>query len=319
MAESLNRVELIKLLRTNEFISGEQLAVQMNVTRMTVNRQIAQLQQLGVDIFSVKGKGYKLNSKVDLFDIDALSAVINTNINYFPEIESTNTYLLNRLGELKQHQICIAEYQSGGKGRRGRGWFSPFGASLYYSHYYQFQGTLVAASCISLIVGLALYQTLEQAGVKGLGLKWPNDLYLNRQKLAGILVEVNGQAEGPCHLVLGIGVNLHLPAIANKHIDQAFTDLGASSLKIDKSQLTLALHNNLKAYLFEYETAGMEAFLQRWQQADLFIGQQVKLTSGSNEILGKALGINGHGHLVLEIDGKLKSYAGGELSLRLLS
>ncbi|WP_163938624.1 bifunctional biotin--[acetyl-CoA-carboxylase] ligase/biotin operon repressor BirA [Paraferrimonas sp. SM1919] len=319
MPETYNRVELIKLLAKHEFISGEQLAKTLNVSRMTVNRQIAQLQQLGVDIFSLKGKGYKLNSTVELFDISKLNNVIGQSVSYFPEIESTNSFLLNHLGELTQHHVCIAEYQSSGRGRRGRNWFSPFGASLYYSHYFQFPGTLAAASCISLIVGLALYSTLVEQGINSLGVKWPNDLYLNGEKLAGILVEVNGQAEGPCHLVIGVGVNLHLPVTAKEKIDQAFTDLATSSLKLNKTELTIAFHEKLKTYLDEYQNSSMQQFISRWQEADLFINQHVKLVSGVNEITGIAKGINELGHLQLEIDGKLKSFAGGELSLRLLS
>ncbi|TMP82113.1 biotin--[acetyl-CoA-carboxylase] ligase, partial [Pseudoalteromonas ruthenica] len=120
--------------------------------------------------------------------------------------------------DLVSGQVLVAEMQQAGRGRRGRVWQSPFGANLYYSYYWKLEEGLQAAMGVSIAVGLAVYDAIEALYGLSAALKWPNDIYLHGRKLAGVLVELEGQVEGPCHLVIGIGINLQMPETASKHI-----------------------------------------------------------------------------------------------------
>src|SRR5690606_22869911 len=114
---------------------------------------------------------------------------------------------------------------SRGKGRRGRTWVSPLGRNIYFSLLWGFQNGVAALEGLSLLCAVAVVRALQRAGVDGLGVKWPNDVLRHGNKLAGILLEVQGDVTGPCRVVIGIGINVHMPASAGASIDQAYSDL----------------------------------------------------------------------------------------------
>ncbi|MGL5974056.1 MAG: biotin--[acetyl-CoA-carboxylase] ligase, partial [Aeromonas sobria] len=189
------RQTLITLLSDGQFHSGEQLGEQLGISRAAVSKHMAALKELGLDLFSLTGKGYRLAVPMALYEQGTLQALAPmAPVHCFPVIDSTNQYLLERVSRLQSGESCLAECQTAGRGRRGKPWVSPFGCQLILSMYWRLEQGMAAAMGLSLAVGVAVVQALESLGYQGVELKWPNDLYYQGRKLAGILVEMSGSA-----------------------------------------------------------------------------------------------------------------------------
>ncbi len=264
----------------------------------------------------MKGKGYKLARSLHLIDKPRLLSAIDNRCFYFDELAGTNTFLLNHVDELSNGDLCIAEYQSAGRGRRGRQWLSPYGSHLYFSMYWQFSQGLSQAMGLSLVVACSLVSVLESFGIAGLGVKWPNDIYLDGRKLAGVLIEMTGTADSECDLVIGIGLNMAMPAELGEQLDQPWSDLSGLESMPNKTELAIKLHQQLLKDLKLFETQGLAAFSGRWQSADIFAGQQVKLLLGEQQINGHYLGVDEQGGVILQTDIGTQHFVGGEISLR---
>lgn len=307
--------DIIAMLSTQEFVSGEALAERLGISRAAISKHIDVLETLGLSIFSVKGRGYKLATPVSLIDEAALKQGIERRCFYFDDIPSTNAFMLSHSDELESGDVCIAEHQSAGRGRRGRKWVSPYGSHLYFSLFWRLTDGMSKAMGLSLVVGCSLARVLADLGVDNIGLKWPNDVYLDGRKLAGILVEMKGQADSNCELIIGIGVNMAMPDAQGEAIDQPWADLQGVAMP-DKTEFAIKLQRQLQADLTLFEREGLPAFVARWQQADRFIGKQVNLLMADKVESGICRGIDSQGALLLDIDGELKSFIGGEISLR---
>ncbi|MEI5639912.1 MULTISPECIES: bifunctional biotin--[acetyl-CoA-carboxylase] ligase/biotin operon repressor BirA [unclassified Pseudoalteromonas] len=319
---------ILAALNHGQFVSGQALGEQLGVSRAAIAKHIAALQQMGVDIFRVNGRGYKLNYSLPLIQPNRLAEQWQQSFNqpcpieYHAIIDSTNSELMRRLHHkepLNSGHVLVAEMQQAGKGRRGRVWQSPFGANLYYSYYWQFDAGMQAAMGVSVAVGLAVYDALQQLYGIEVALKWPNDVYLKQQKLAGILVELDGQVEGPCHLVIGIGLNICMPESASAQIDQAWTDLQAHVGEVDKNQLVMELTKALQQRLAHYQSSGLTTMTEQWNRLNAFKNAAVTLSTGQRTWRGICQGIDSQGGLLLKQDGESKAFYGGELSLRKVS
>ena len=314
------RNTLIKILSDGQFHSGQSLGQHMSVSRSAVANHVKYLSTLGLDIFSVKGRGYKLAQPLDMLDSNYLkeniTALAPEHIQVMSIIGSTNDEIKSQLATLPKGYTCFAEAQTKGRGRRGKTWVSPFGASLYMSIAWHFSGGYQSIAGLSLVVGLALKKALDELGIEGTQLKWPNDLYHSNKKLAGILVEVEGQVGSDAQAVIGLGLNIDLPAKL-EGIDQAYIDLqNISSEKINRNKLAAHVTNSIHAALAQFETAGLAPFIEDWLAADLFLNQTVKLISGRHQVVGINKGINESGAILLEQDGKITAHHGGEISVR---
>jgi len=312
---------LIRSLAQGQFVSGQQLGDELNVSRTAVAKHIKALTELGLDIYSVTGKGYKLAQAINLLDkkiIDNLVSDNNAPVEVHSLIDSTNDYLMRRLpNQLVQGQVCLAECQSAGRGRRGRQWVSPFGSQIYLSMYWYLEQGLSAAMGLSLVTALAVSDAIKEYCNVQVQLKWPNDIYIEGVKLAGILIDLEGQALEPSHSVIGIGLNLNMPEQAAKAIDQQWTDLQShSSIDINRSELSACIINHLRARLIEHQNQGLAPMLDSWHQQDVFLNKAVKLLTGERITAGICRGINNQGALMLEVNGQVKPIYGGEVSLR---
>ncbi|MCL1052206.1 bifunctional biotin--[acetyl-CoA-carboxylase] ligase/biotin operon repressor BirA [Shewanella abyssi] len=320
MAEQWSRKRsILTELSNGHFVSGEALAVKLGVSRTAVANHISGLEEYGVDIFSVKGKGYKLSSPLSLVDESTLKNAIKQRCFYFDEIPSTNGFILKHADELDSGDICVAEYQSAGRGRRGRVWVSPYGCHLYFSMYWQFSQGMAQAMGLSLVVACSIVSVLKQLNVANVGVKWPNDIYLAGKKLAGVLIEMSGQTDSECNLVIGIGLNMTMSEQQGKSIDQPWSDLTSLEGMPNKTALLTLLQQQLQQDLCKFQHEGLAPFQARWKEADLFNGQEIKLIIGANEVHGICRGIDKQGAVVLETAAGLKSHIGGEISLRKLN
>ncbi|CAK8739444.1 Bifunctional ligase/repressor BirA [Sodalis praecaptivus] len=270
-----------------------------------------------MDVFTVPGKGYRLHAPLQLLDEAAIRARLPSGrLAVLPVIDSTNQYLIERIGTLAPGDACVAEYQAQGRGRRGRQWISPFGNNLYLSLYWRLEQGPAAAGGLSLMVGIVMAEVLQRLGAEGVRVKWPNDLYLNDRKLAGILVEINGKAGDAAHVVIGAGINLAMREPAAGMIDQGWINLQEAGIVIDRNALVAELTATLRQALRQFEGEGFAPFVARWQALDNFFDRPVKLLIGDREIRGIARGIDAQGALLLEQDGERHAYLGGEISLR---
>lgn len=312
------REALLTLLADGQFHSGEQLGEQLAVSRAAISKHIQAIKTLGLEVYSVSGKGYRLAVPLQLLDQARLTRELTPQrVELVPVIGSTNQHWLGLLDQLNNGDICVAECQTAGRGRRGRSWVSPFGGQLIMSMYWQLEQGMAAAMGLSLVVGIAVVEALAAQGFSGVELKWPNDLYVNGRKLAGILVEMSGTAGGPCQLVIGLGINLLLPATEQQRISQPFAELTELGDITDRNGLTIALSQHLQQSLTLFEAQGITAFREQWNQLDYFNGKAVQVMMGEQTVHGIARGIDHQGALLLELaNGEFKQFYGGEVSLR---
>ncbi|RNM01589.1 bifunctional biotin--[acetyl-CoA-carboxylase] ligase/biotin operon repressor BirA [Dickeya undicola] len=310
-------LKLISILSDGEFYSGEYLGELMGMSRAAINKHIQTIREWGLDVFTVTGKGYALSAPIQLLDVEKICSQIQSgNIAVLPVIDSTNQYLLDRLDSVSSGDVCIAEYQQAGRGRRGRKWFSPFGSNLYLSLYWRLDQGPAAAVGVSLVIGIIMAEVLHHLGAEGVRVKWPNDLYLNDKKLAGILVELNGRTGDAAHLVIGAGINLRMNSSGSTVIDQDWINLQEAGIDIDRNLLAVKLVTELRVALAIYEQQGLAPFISRWRNLDNFYNREVRLIVGNREIKGINKGIDNQGALLLEQNGDIQSYIGGEISLR---
>ncbi|WP_145540062.1 bifunctional biotin--[acetyl-CoA-carboxylase] ligase/biotin operon repressor BirA [Yersinia alsatica] len=310
-------LRLIGILADGAFHSGEQLGEMLGMSRAAINKHMQTIREWGLDVFTVPGKGYSLPAPIQLLDEQAILRYLPAGqVAVLPVVDSTNQYLLDRITELKSGDACVAEYQQAGRGRRGRQWVSPFGANLYLSMFWRLEQGPAAAMGLSLVVGIVMAEVLHKLGAEQVRVKWPNDLYLNDKKLAGILVELTGKTGDAAQLVIGAGINLTMRESTTNVISQDWINLQEAGVIIDRNKLTAELLSELRLAVIKFENEGLSAFIARWREMDNYLDRPVKLIIGNQEIFGIARGIDQQGALLLEQDGNVKPYIGGEISLR---
>lgn len=324
------RARLLSALADGRFHSGQRLAEHAGISRTAVWKHIRGLKRRGLDIFAVSGRGYRLATPLDLLDADHIMAALDRQtsarvrqLSVLHELASTNQFLLDMPVDGVHGHVCLAEYQSAGRGRHGNQWCSPIAAGLYLSIGWQVEGMAEPLTGLSLAAGVAALRALERCGVTGVQLKWPNDLVSNGRKLGGILLQVRGEITGSCLWVLGLGINVRLPTTTVDSIGQPVVDLATlaepQQTLPTRSQLAAALINELITCLHDYPRSGFQPYSGDWQRHDCMTGRQVTLTTGSRNLCGQMLGVDSHGALLLAIRGEVRRFAAGELSLRAVS
>jgi len=314
-------LKLLNLLKDGRFHSGEELGAALGVSRSAVWKQLQNLQsECSLTIHKVRGRGYQLSTPLQLLDTQAIGEhghIPQWPVLVYETIDSTNAEALRLIGQGRSTPfLVLAESQTAGRGRRGRQWISPFAENLYYSLVLRVEGGMRQLEGLSLVVGLAVMRVLQALGVKGVGLKWPNDILVSDHKVAGILLELVGDPADICHVVIGIGINVNMQA--NAQVDQAWTSLRRETGKeVDRNHLVVALGKQLGHELERHRQHGFTVFRDEWEQAHAWQGREASLIAGNTRIDGIVRGIDAQGGLRLEIEGVEKSFSGGELSLRL--
>jgi BirA family biotin operon repressor/biotin-[acetyl-CoA-carboxylase] ligase len=309
------RNTILKTLTDGSFHSGEQLANTLGVSRAAVSNHVKALQQMGLEIFSVTGKGYKLAKPLTLLNEAEISQRVNGNVNVISVIDSTNQYVKDQRADLTSGAACLAEAQTAGRGRHGRKWHSPFGANLYLSMFWHFDGGYQALDGLSLVIGLAVSEVIEALFNVKPQLKWPNDIYFDSRKLGGVLIEVDGQFGGACQAVIGIGLNVTMPEQEN--IDQPWVDLSQIvGGQIDRNTLSANLITALRDKLVHFENDGFAPFIQNWQYRHVYQDKPVRLINGKHIQKGVCRGIDQRGGILIENEDGITAHYGGEISVR---
>ncbi len=234
-------------------------------------------------------------------------------------MDSTNAEALRLLSAGAQPPfVVLAETQRAGRGRRGRKWISPVAQNLYYSLAYRITGGFQQLSGLSLVAGLAVMVSLRNLGVRQAGLKWPNDVYAGGKKLAGVLLELSGDPADVCHVVIGIGINVNMVS-TKEQIDQPWTSIRAElGHLIDRNLVVTCLSDILNRYLQRHTDYGFASIREEWEREHIWQGRDCVLSTASQQVYGRVVGIDEMGGLRLEVDGVEKSFNSGELSLRLV-
>jgi len=242
----------------------------------------------------------------------------STEIDIFDTIDSTNNYLKRLFHNNNNTRICIAETMTQGKGRLNRAWHAPFGQNIYFSQLMSLQKDISELSNLSLVVSLAVCKSIEtMVNLKQpLRVKWPNDIVVNHSKLSGILIEIKSNINGFCQIVIGIGINVNMTQVTKNDISQSWTSLACiTGQTINRNQLCISLINTLEDYINNFMTHGFACFIKEWELRDILFGKEITLLSGNMEFKGLSMGINKQGHLLLNINNKLRSFSSGDTTI----
>jgi BirA family biotin operon repressor/biotin-[acetyl-CoA-carboxylase] ligase len=286
---------------------------------------------MGLQLESIKGRGYRLPQGFELLDDEHIRAGLDQSVreqlkvlHIHQSLESTNkeaNQLVQQQTDSASGAVILSEYQTMGRGRRGKNWVSPFAANLYLSMVWDFDQGASALQGLSLAIGVAVSRALKQLKVEGVQLKWPNDIYINNKKLGGILLEMVGDPAGQCTVIIGIGINHCMPEQSGQEIDQEWTDLSSVSPQpVSRNSLAALIVNHCFDVLDDYQQKGFASYQDEWQAIDAFKETQAVVSTVSQSTTGTPVGVDEFGALKMKLaSGEIKTFIGGELSLRALS
>ncbi len=305
-------------------LSGDALAREFGLTRAAVWKRIQGLRAAGVEIEGRAGDGYRLRQPLDLLDpariragMSAQAEPLLAGLDVAWSVASTNSELLQRSAPLRGVDVLLAERQTGGRGRRGRQWASPLAAHIYMSLSRSFGGGLSRLGGLSLAVGVAVVEALHARGFTCAGLKWPNDIVVDGRKLGGLLVEGGGEFAGPARAIIGLGLNVHMPASAAADIGQPWVDLDTLAGKpVPRDALVSALLSALLPALELFEQQGLAPFLPRYAAMDVLCGRPVRVEEAGVILEGVARGLAEDGALKVDVAGQETCFHAGEVSVR---
>ncbi|MDO1528418.1 biotin--[acetyl-CoA-carboxylase] ligase [Fulvimonas sp. R45] len=323
--------QLLAVLAAGETVSGARLAEAAGVSRTAIWKQVEALRGRGVPIESRGTAGYGLPWPLQMLDAARIRAALPKAararlgaLDLYWEIDSTSSELQRRGAQAPDLSVVLAETQSAGRGRRGRTWLSPPGLNLYLSCLKRFDTGVAALSGLSLAVGVIVLRALDALGVRGAGLKWPNDVLARDAdgrpggKLAGILVELSGEYQGPCAAIIGIGLNLRLTPALHAQAGQPACDLATlcDGQPPDRNHVAAALIAALADGLPAFEREGFAAFAGDYAAHDLLRGLPLRLSGALGELEGTGAGVDARGALQLRTAGGLRRIDSADVSVR---
>lgn len=312
---------VLALLSDNQFHSGEELGEALGVTRAAVWKKLKKLEAIGVRVHSVKGRGYRLPTPMELLSESSLrefGVPANVAIKLDFETESTNgdaKHYIAHGGQLPA--LFSVERQTNGRGRRGRQWESGVAKNLTFSFVWRFENGPSVVEGLSLAAGVAVARVLKKVGIPNPGLKWPNDAQIDGQKICGILLEMVADQD-VCDVIIGIGLNVEMEDSVMANVDQPWTDLVSRlPTRPSRNYLLAELTKELVGVCELFEDGnGMKHFQSHWQAYDVLFNQPIRVMSVSQQRQGIAKGIDEKGALLLEENGEMVTLHGGEVSVR---
>ena len=299
----MNAVLLIHLADGEEKVRSNLIEFSQNLAE-----DLQQFRDAGLNIIET-AQGYRLVPQLPLLNSLQISTALSPyRVHYQPVMSSTNEWILQNIPNLNKGDLCLAEYQTAGRGRRGRQWLSPFAGQMIFSFYWTFDPKK-SIEGLSLVIGLAIAEVLN------VQVKWPNDILFGGRKLGGILVEIANHKNGLLNLVIGVGINVSLPM--QTEISQPYAQLSEMDPAIDRQTLFPTLIQHLYARLERFEKEGINAeFQQAWQNHNAFFNSEVNVITEQRVISGIEQGIDERGYLRVQCGAELKMFNGGEVSLR---
>ena len=319
---------LFAKLADGQFHSGETLAAELAVSRSAVWKAARTLRELGATVHAVRNRGYRLPVTAEPLDGGRIRALLDEGarehvrrLDTVWTVGSTNTLLLERANPPPgSSEALLAEYQTAGRGRRGRSWVAPPGGSICLSLSWMFREVPRDLGALGLVVGVCALRALSRVGVERVRLKWPNDLLVDDRKLGGILIELRAESGGPACVVIGIGLNVALGATLLEKIATmglAPIDLASAGLKgASRNAVAAELISAFVQGLLDFERGGLKPFVQKWMDADGLRGRPVTVMGTEGATKGIARGIDLDGALLVETPQGLQRFITGDVSVR---
>lgn len=319
----VQRVQLLRLLGDGRFHSGTDIGRALGVSRAAISKAVQGLMRHGFQVHRVSGRGYRLTEAVQPLDVDAIRAALRAplpTLRVVDTVRSTNSELLASIDDATPlPAVLLAEAQSAGRGRRGRGWVATAYRNLILSLALRFERGPAGLAGLSLGVGVALVRALRELGVGDVALKWPNDVLWRGRKLAGVLIDVRAELGGPSLAVIGIGLNVSISEHDGRSIDQPWADLReALGTPPDRNRIAASVLTQLLAMLATFEADGFAALREAWLGMHAFQDARVRVhADGRADVEGRAVGLDEQGALLVQDDaGRLHRVEAGDVSLR---
>lgn len=327
------RSQVLKILADAQFHSGTALGERLGISRAAVNKAIKQLGESGLEFDRISGRGYRLSTPLSVLSAEAIASAyaradgrahailpqsyFAARLSVLDDTPSTSDHILALDPVQRQGAVCIAEHQRAGRGRRGRSWIAAPYSNIMMSMGWRFEGGVARLAGLSLAIAVAVARALEQFGVHDHGLKWPNDVMWGGRKLAGLLIELQGESTGPTEVVIGLGLNVRMGKMGDA-IDQPHVDLAEIlAMTPDRNALVAALAAELACACARFDAEGFAPFIKPWQSLHVHQGREVEIYRGENRRRGIAEGIDETGALRLRTTaGKIELMHSGEVSLR---
>jgi BirA family biotin operon repressor/biotin-[acetyl-CoA-carboxylase] ligase len=320
---------LLALLADGRLHSGEELAGTLGVSRAAIWKGVDRLRQRGIEVQAQPRRGYCLPRPVELYDAQRLRAAVApgraarlSHLDVLFEVDSTNTRLLAAPPPPEDSaNATVSEIQSGGRGRRGRRWIAPFGASIALSLGWAFRDAAHVTPALSLCVGVAVARALRRAGAQRIALKWPNDIWFEDRKLGGILLELRAEASGPAYVVIGVGINVELTPAQRSELAALGVRAAAVSdacvAPPSRNFIAGAIIDELLSMLAHFERDGFAPLKDAWEALDALRDRPAQVLMEGSALAGIARGVDDSGALCLERKGRMQKFVSGEVSLRL--
>jgi BirA family biotin operon repressor/biotin-[acetyl-CoA-carboxylase] ligase len=318
------RQRLIRFLKENkgEYISGQKLSEQLNVSRTAIWKHINELKNEGYQIKSHHKLGYKLVSEPDLLIYEEVSPYLTTNFigkNYIHKltIDSTNNFAKEIASKVPDGTVIIAEEQSAGRGRLGRSWLSQKGCGIWMSVILKPNIQPQEAINLTQVAAISVVKAIEELSHVENKIKWPNDIIVNNKKVCGILTEMSSEIDKINYVVIGIGVNVNCYNFPEELKGKATSLNLETNSKVDRKKLTASILNNLEFYYNTYLQKGFEYIRPICIAKSITIGREIKVIYNEGEMVGKAVTIDSNGSLIVETkEGKRLSIMSGDVSVR---
>ncbi len=334
--------KIMLLIADGHYHSGQKLADTLSSSRAALHKRICKINQFLAEntknnyfITSAKNRGYCLNRPFDGLIIEAIDGHLNfsAEVEFYPVIDSTNNYLIAKNLEQNQFYICLAELQTAGRGRstsaRVKHWHTPFSNNISCSIAWQYSGNQNALIGLSIVAGITVAEVISGLGGQNIGLKWPNDIFISNQKVAGILTEIIGEPNGVCKLIIGFGINVfnnfndEVLTDLNQQIDKPWTSItsnidSAQVEGINRNQIITSLLNQFVVNYHDFIANGLAMFLQRWNNYDILQNKIINIDIAGKTKSGTAMGIDNQGALLVDIDGISQVFHSGEVSVRVV-
>jgi BirA family biotin operon repressor/biotin-[acetyl-CoA-carboxylase] ligase len=325
-----SRAALLALLADGQLHAGPALAGCLGTSRAAVWKLVAELRRLGVDVVSEERRGYRLRQECELLDARRILAAAAATGEALPgelevlfSIDSTNEYLYTAQAIRAGHpRVVFAEIQRAGRGRRGRTWLAPFGSGLTFSVGWTYPEVPADLSALSLAMGVQVANALRDSGAGETMLKWPNDVVWRHRKLGGLLIQLKLEAGGAASVVVGLGLNVVLPADARERLAAsgavAVADLREAFGGDPPGRNLLAgrLARAICDGLVRFGREGFVPFAGPYAELDSLAGAQVCVAQAGGSVEGRALGADRDGALRVDVGGHIQRFLAGDVTLR---
>lgn len=305
------------------YVSGEQISRDLGVSRTAVWKQINILKSRGYIFESSTRKGYRLVYAPNLLTPLELESVLRTKtfghqVKYFESTASTNEEAKRLAREgAPEGTVVIAEEQLSGHGRLTRGFYSPFAKGIWFSLILRPKFFPMEAAKCTLLAAVGVCRGIRSMGLPECGIKWPNDILIHGKKLVGILTEMSASMEKIDYIIMGIGINT---GAKREEFPEAFRDSATSfaneGVEVSRKELLAAILSELETEYELAQTEGFDRVLEDWKTLSITIGQNVRVIFGDDSFLGKAVGIDRDGCLLVDTGKEVTRVIAGDVSIR---